>query len=98
MSDIFRKVFLAGLGAAWLSKEKVEELLGELIKKGEMAEKEKPKFLREMSQKAAEARKEFEKAFNQALAKALKKANLATKTEVEELKKKVEALAKKIEQ
>ena len=41
MLDLLRKTYLAGLGLTTLTREKMEELVDELVKRGEVAEKDR---------------------------------------------------------
>lgn len=96
MIDLLRKTLLAGIGAAVLTKEKVEELVGELVKRGEIASKEGPKLVKELLQESQKAKKELEEKIEEATQKTLKKLRLATRAEIEELKVNLEKLEKKI--
>ena len=96
MIDLLRKTLLAGIGAAVLTREKVEELVGELVKRGEIASKEGPKLVKELLQESQKVKKELEEKIEEATQKTLKKLRLATRAEIEELKVKLEKLEKKI--
>ena len=59
MIDTFKKTLLAGLGAAAITKEKVQEGLEDFVKQGRISATE----AREMAEKIAEeGRREFDKA------------------------------------
>jgi len=96
MIDLLKRTLLAGIGAAALTKEKVEGLVDELVKKGEIASKEGPKVVKELLERSQEAKKELEEKVEEATQKALKKLRLATRAEVEELRAKLEELEGKI--
>jgi len=51
MLELVRKAMLAGIGVAEVAKERVEKVADELVTRGEMAEGEKAKFVREMTDK-----------------------------------------------
>ena len=51
MSEIFRKLLLAGIGAAALTKEKIEGIVRKLIKQGEISKEEEMKLLKKVLQK-----------------------------------------------
>ena len=58
MIDLIKKTMLAGVGAAVLTKEKVESTLNEFVKQGKVSATE----AREMAEKVtAQGRQEFEK-------------------------------------
>ena len=46
--DVAKKLMLAAIGAVNLSKEKAEEMMDELVKKGEMTQTEKSEALKKM--------------------------------------------------
>lgn len=48
IESLIKKVLLSGVGLANLTQEKVEQLVNELIKKGELDETEKSKFVKEI--------------------------------------------------
>ena len=96
MIDLLKKTLLAGVGAAALTREKVESLVDELVEKGEIASKEGPKLVKDLLQESQKAKKELEERVEEATQKALKKLRLATRAEVEEIKAKLEELEKKV--
>jgi len=96
MIDLLRKILVAGIGAAVLTREKVEGLVDELVKRGEIASKEGPKLVKELLKESQKAKKELEEKIEEATQKTLKKLRLATRAEIEELKIKLEKLEKKI--
>ncbi len=54
MTDLLRKTYLLGLGLASLTKEKVEEVVDELVQKGEVAEKDRGDILSDLWARARE--------------------------------------------
>ncbi|RKY86229.1 polyhydroxyalkanoate synthesis regulator, partial [candidate division KSB1 bacterium] len=57
MFELLKKGVLLGLGAVTLTKEKAEELVDELIKKGELAREERATAIDEFLKKAEEEEK-----------------------------------------
>ena len=89
MSDIIKKVFLAGLGAATLTREKAEDIIEELVKKGELKREEKPGVLNDLL-KATEKRKdEMQNFVKEEVQKVLKTLNIATKEDIDSLEKRL---------
>lgn len=94
MSDIIKKVFLAGLGAATLTREKAEEIIEDLVKKGELKREEKPGVLDDLL-KAAEKRKdEMQNFVKEEVQKVLKTLNIPTGDEIEALEKRLKKYIK----
>jgi polyhydroxyalkanoate synthesis regulator phasin len=89
MSDIIKKVFLAGLGAATLTREKAEEIIEDLVKKGELKREEKPGVLDDLL-KATEKRKdEMQNFVKEEVQKVLKTLNITTKEDIDSLEKRL---------
>jgi len=96
MIELLRKTLLVGIGAATLTKEKIDGLVDELVKKGEIASKEGPKLVKELLQESQNAKKELEKKVEEATQKALRKLNLASERELKALQARVEKLERKV--
>ncbi len=89
MIDLFKKTMQMGLGLAEVTREKLEEISKELIKKGEISEKEGRDFVEELSRKSQQARKSLEKRVDELVARALARLNVATKDDLAALEKKL---------
>ena len=89
MIDLIKKSVLAGVGAATLTKEKAEEVLGELVDKGKLSATE----AKETAEKIAEdGKREFESATTQLQEKfdeLLSKAGFNQLKRIDELETKV---------
>jgi poly(hydroxyalkanoate) granule-associated protein len=90
--DIVRKALLAGLGM----QEKVKDLVEDLVKKGELNEREGAKLVKEWMEKAKSSTTDMNKMFSEGVAKGLEKANIATKEDVDKLTKKVRELTVRV--
>ncbi len=88
MIDLFKKTMYMGLGLAEITREKVEEISKELIKKGEISEKEGRNFVDEMTRKSEEAKKSLEKRVDKLVKQALDRINVATKDDLAKVEKK----------
>ena len=94
MFDLIKKMAYTGLGLAFMTKEKLEELSKEMVEKGKLSEAEGKEFIDELEKKSEEARKKVEKQINDAVKDALKKMNIPTRDDVLKLEKQIEELAK----
>lgn len=104
MLESIKKGFYTGLGLALITKEKAEELAKDLVKKGELSEKEGKGFVEEILKKSKEAEQEFEKKAGTLVYNAIKKIDVPSRKEfiaitqrlaklegnIEDLKKKIE--------
>jgi polyhydroxyalkanoate synthesis regulator phasin len=94
--DLFKRAFLAGLGALNLSREKAKEMIDELVKNGEIKEKEGRVLLDDLVKKAAAARKDVEKNVKTQVMGAYKKMNLASLDQVKKMEKRLQEMEKKL--
>ena len=95
MESLLGKFLLSGLGVLVLTQEKIEELIEELTKKGEIPEREKKKLLTEIIEKGEKKRKEIEGKIKEKVEIMLSQMNVATKDDIQKLEKRIEALEKK---
>jgi len=59
MADIIKNAVLAGIGLMSLTHEKAEEFAKELIKRGELSENEKSKFVKDALDQSEKAKTEI---------------------------------------
>ncbi len=95
MFDLIKKTMLTGVGLAIMTKDKVEELAGEIAKKGKMSEKEGKKLVDDLLKKSEQARKDLDKKIEDAVRKALKKMDIATKKDIARLEQRIKSLEQK---
>jgi len=93
MSEIIKNAVLAGIGLISLTREKAEEFAKELIKKGELSENEKAKFIKDVLKQSEKSKTEIEEKIEKTVETVMAKMNIPSKKEFEELKKKVEELS-----
>jgi poly(hydroxyalkanoate) granule-associated protein len=106
-ADLIRKVALASVGAVVVAQEEIEEFVGKLVQKGELAEKDGKTLVKDLMEKRAQrdngvagspgATAIVTSAIDTTVDKVLHKINVPTKTDVEELARKIEEIDKKIE-
>jgi poly(hydroxyalkanoate) granule-associated protein len=95
MLDYIRKMTLAGAGLAIMTTEKVQEIMDELVKKGEMTEKEAREAVSEFVEKSKQAKKDLEDKMEQTVTGLLKRLNIPTRKELEEIKERLARLEEK---
>jgi len=96
MLDFIKKSMLTGIGIAMKTRDELEEWVREIVKKGEMSETEGRSFLEDLKNKSKEAQKDFEDKIESKFKELLKKADIATRDEVNDLKNEIEALKKTV--
>ena len=92
MFDLVKNIMFAGIGALYMTKEKAEEIVNELIAKGQLSKEEKSKKVKELMEKAEEKVKEVTLMIETQVEKAMDKINKTEKKEIEALKQKVQKL------
>jgi poly(hydroxyalkanoate) granule-associated protein len=95
MIDLIRKSMLLGLGTMAVTKEKVEALVDDLVKKGEIAQEEKPKFVKEMMEKFQKEEKEMTAKIKQTVEKTIEDMGLATKKDIQSVLTRLDQLENK---
>ena len=98
MMDVFRKAYLAGIGAMSLTGEHAIKLVNELVKAGELHKKDGRALVDEMVKKAGEVKKEVESTISNQLDAAYKRLNLVSRDQIEEMESRIQELEKKLTQ
>lgn len=96
MAEFFRKSVLAGIGLITEGSEMMNKLVKELVKKGEISQKEGEKLLKDLLKKGEEARKDLTKSLHKGAEEVLGKADIAAKEDLDKLTKRVASLEKKL--
>ena len=89
MFDLIKKAMFTGLGVAYLTKEKLEELSKELIEKGKLSENEGREFVEELRKKSDEAKKGVQEQVEKIVTKTMKKMNVATTHDLDQLEQRL---------
>ena len=92
--EAVRRVVLATVGAVALAQDEVEHFVNKLVERGEIAEKDARKLIKEVTEKRAKgAGQQMEKRVEGML----EHLNIPTKTDIDELSEKIAALSVKVE-
>ena len=102
MLELARKVLLAGIGAVALAQEEIEEFVNKLVERGEIAEQDGRRLMKDVidrrKKKADEVRSGTEEQFEQRMEDILARMNIPSKSDIDDLSKKVTALSRKVDQ
>lgn len=90
--NIFEKGVLAGLGLASMTSEKAKQIAEDLIKEGQLRKEEGLTFADKLVKQGEEERIFLRKIFQGEIEDVMGKMNLATKKDIEVLKKKIDSL------
>jgi polyhydroxyalkanoate synthesis regulator phasin len=96
MKDKLKKAFLIGIGAMATTGEKIDELVDELVAKGDVTAEEGKKILDEYKEKVKANQQDMSNKAKEELSKMLDKMNLATKKDLEEIKARLDAIEQKL--
>lgn len=98
--DAAHKVLLAGFGIVAITQEEVEKFVAKLVERGEIAEKDGRKMLKDVMerrrQQAEEVRSETEEKVDKRLDEMLVRLNVPTRDDIEALSKQIATLTRKV--
>ena len=92
-----RKVLLASIGAVALAQEEIEVFVNKLVERGEIAEKDGKKLVRDVMEKRKKEAKKAEDELDKRMEDLLDRMNVPTKSDIEALSAKITALSKKVD-
>jgi poly(hydroxyalkanoate) granule-associated protein len=92
-----RKVLLASIGAVALAQEEIEAFVNKLVERGEIAEKDGKKLVRDVMEKRKKEAKKAEDELDKRMEDLLDRMNVPTKSDIEALSAKITALSKKVD-
>lgn len=96
--EALHKVLLASIGAVALAQEEIEDFVNKLVERGELAEKDGRKVVKDVM---ARRKKDAEKAEDQLthrIEDILNRMNVPTKSDIDSLGEKVAALSAKVDE
>ena len=96
MSDLFKKAVSLGWGLTLVSKEKVESVVGDLVKRGELAPSESKALIEKLMERGNEEQTSFKKLIEGQVEKVLIDLGVPTKTDVSRLNIRIEELEQKL--
>ena len=94
MEESLKKLVYAGVGFAAQASEKFEKSIEELVKKGNIEEKEGKKIVNDFFAKSEKTKESFESKFKKTTEEIVTKFKLAPQSEVKALNKRIEKLEK----
>jgi polyhydroxyalkanoate synthesis regulator phasin len=92
MFDFLKKTYLFGLGLASMTKERVEEIVDEMIKRGEIAEKDRSKVLDDLLTRAKEEQQKLTGTIKESVKNIVHDMGLPTRDEFLTLRNRVDEL------
>jgi polyhydroxyalkanoate synthesis regulator phasin len=92
MKDLLKNVVYTGIGAAFLTKEKIEEFKDDLVNQGKIGQGEGKRFVEEMVQKTDSIKESLDLKINKIVEERIKKLNIVTRDDFADLRRQVEEL------
>jgi polyhydroxyalkanoate synthesis regulator phasin len=92
MKELLKNMIYTGVGAAFLTRDKLDEIRKELVDRGNLTREEGKEFVEDLLKKSDSARDQLELWLSRQVEERIKGLNLATTDEVEELRRKIEEL------
>jgi polyhydroxyalkanoate synthesis regulator phasin len=96
--SILKKGLAFGLGLALASKEQVEKLIDELVKKGELSLEESKDIIDQWKQQTDERKAELQRIVREQIKQVIDKFDLVTKDELQQLEQRIRRLEEKLEE
>jgi polyhydroxyalkanoate synthesis regulator phasin len=95
MFELLKKTYLAGLGLATLTKDRIEEIVDELVKRGEVAEKDRKQVMDELLARARDEQQKLSTTIKESVKKVVGEMRVPGQEQWEDLVKRVEDLEKR---
>jgi len=92
-----RRVLLAGVGAVALAQDEIEDFVNRLVERGEIAEQDGKKLIREVLARRRHIFEKKESELARRVEAMLERMKVPTKADIEALNEKIAALTQKIE-
>lgn len=96
--EALHKVLLASIGAVALAQEEIEDFVNKLVERGEVAEKDGRKLVREVMDRRKKDAEKAEDQLTKRIEDILNRMNVPTKTDIDSLGEKVATLTKKVDE
>jgi polyhydroxyalkanoate synthesis regulator phasin len=96
MIDLMKRIMYTGVGLALNTRAEVEAWVKDMMEKGKMSEQDGREFLSDLSSRYDKARAELQSRIDEMVNTSLKKANVARRSELEDLKKEITALREEL--
>lgn len=97
ISEIMKKAVNLGFGALLVTKENANELIEEMIEKGELQKDETLAQVKETLKKILPSKEEIEARTEEIVEKVLHKLDIPTRHELQQMQKKLEDILKELE-
>jgi polyhydroxyalkanoate synthesis regulator phasin len=97
MFELLKKMIWLGAGLAVMTTEKIQAVVAEAVKKGQLSEKEGKELVAELIARSVSAKKELGEKIDKMISDTLQRLNIPTRKDLEEMKARLERLEKAAE-
>lgn len=98
MGEMMKKMLLTGVGAVLFTKDRIEDMVSEMVHQGTISQEEGNSLMQELINKANQERDRMNQRMRTEVQSYMKGSGLATETEVESLRQEVTSLHQRIAQ
>lgn len=98
LTESLRRILLASVGAVALTLDEVERFVDKLVERGEIAEQDAKKMVKELSDKRKKKTGEAEELTTKRLHELLDRMDIPTKADISALSDKISTLGKKVDE
>lgn len=95
MSNLIKNMIMASLGIVSITKKNAEKLAKDLIKEGKLSETQEARFIKDLMTKSKKVSSNFNKKIEILVEKSLKRLNVATRKDLDDIKQKLNVLVRK---
>ena len=95
--EVTRRVLLASIGAMVLAQEEIESFVSKLVERGELAEQDGKKLVKDVMEKRKKETAKAEDQLDSRIEDLMNRMNVPTKNDIDALSAKITALTKKVD-
>ena len=92
MKELLKNIAYTGIGAAFLTKEKIEELKDDLVEQGKISQDEGKQFVDELVKKTNSTKDSLDLKISQIVEEKIKQLDIVTNDDFADLRRQVEEL------
>ena len=92
MLESLDRLFLAGLGALSMTRERAEQIFDDYVRRGQVEKERRTGFVREMVEMAEKSRQDLENLINRQVREAVERLNLPGRDDLARVEAKLDAL------
>ncbi|KKO54706.1 phasin family protein [Paenibacillus sp. DMB20] len=96
MSDLFKKAISLGLGLTVVSKEKVEKIVDDLVKRGELAPQESKELVNRLIERGEEEQSQIKAVVYEQVKRVLSELEVPSENDIASLEQRIAALELKV--